>query len=113
MIDFANKGYREEAISEGALTLRLNDKEFDIIYIDALGAMTSAKPGGAAIIPTYAGEDFIQLIVSYEAAPSVEVYAFDMISGEVAYTQSRLTESISKAAVMRAPCQIVNWVAGD
>ena len=71
-----DSGWSKDKISGMRATLSLENSEFDILYVDASGTVTSSVNSGASISPVLIGIDSYFTIMSTWSVDSVELYSF-------------------------------------
>ncbi len=102
-------GMADDYISKGKTSLKLLNKEkneFDILYYDALGSITSSKQDGASILPLLVSPSSISLIV-YWPSQTIEVYSFwREDNGKTKY-------SLQQSKMGDVPIRKVNLMVGD
>ncbi len=74
----AETGWHDDRIGEGKTTVTKIGDEFNILFSDVSGALTSAKDGGAQIfpLPLMTGKDTFSIMVIWPRGPAVETYNF-------------------------------------
>ena len=73
----AETGWNDDRISEGKTTVTKIEDEFNILFLDATGILTSAKDDGAQIypLPQMTGKDSFS-IITFWPGPIIEIYSF-------------------------------------
>lgn len=71
-------GWHDDRISEGKTTVTKIGNEFNILYLDASGTLTSAKDYDAQIIPLplMTDKDSFSFMAVWPRGPTVEIYSF-------------------------------------
>ena len=73
----AETGWHDDRINEGKTTVTKVGDEFNILFLDATGTLTSAKDDGAQIypLPQMTGKDSFS-IITFWPGPIIEIYSF-------------------------------------
>lgn len=116
IVSAKDSGWSEEKITDGITKLaKLDDGEYDILFVDARKEIISARQDGAHIMLLNRGESAASVLVVYPGK-TAEVYTFIVTtSGKLEYIQtlSRAGDGvlITKASVMRGDCDYINFDA--
>lgn len=93
--------WTEDGSSTGKILLvRLGD-EWDIQFNDAIGT-SGYRQDGAKVFPLTSSDTFLMIGAFHENYS--DIYTFDIINNEVAWTSSKIGPIIAKSAVYRADC---------
>ena len=74
----AETGWQDDHISEGKTTVTKIDDEFNILYLDSTGTLSSVKDDGAQIfsLPLMTDKDTFSIMTILPRGPTVEIYRF-------------------------------------
>lgn len=106
VIDRANSGFTDDSISDGKISLTMNEKgEGDILTIDSTGSVKSAKSQGAEVLVLPAGGSSANWMAMYSDG-TMEVYSFSGNSNKVAvYRNTVGHDLIAKNSLFISDCQ--------
>ncbi len=107
-----NAGWDKSQISGGRTTLTFSTEGiFDVVYVDATGAISSATAEGATIRPIRFGANEITVTILYPGA-TFEIYSYVRDGSgkpQLLTLQSRGPDSLfTNATVMVAPCELLD-----
>lgn len=105
-------GWGKSQITGGKTTLSFTTAgQFDILFVDATGAISSATAEGATVRPIRYGADEITVTISYPGA-AFEVYSYVRDGdgkAQLLTLQSRgRSTAFTNATVMVAPCDLLD-----
>jgi len=116
LVSKERSGWSDDAITGGITKVsRIGENEYDILYVDSVGEINSAKNDGGRVALLTKGKRSLSFIVIYPGK-SAEVYTFLRDeSGKLEYfhTVSRSGDEalITKASLMRGDCSYINFDA--
>ena len=109
----AETGWHDDRISEGKTTVTKVGDEFNILFSDVSGALTSAKDDGAQIfpLPLMAGKDTFSIMVIWPRGPAVETYNFWKDNdGQFKFSLSQIKGGlIHKQSLMVGNCTYIDF----
>ena len=105
-------GWGKSEITGGKTTLSFSTAgEFDVLFVDATGAISSATAEGATVRPIRYGSDEITVTISYPGA-AFEVYSYVRDAdgkAQLLTLQSRgRSTTLTNATLMVAPCDLLD-----
>lgn len=112
LVGAAQAGWGKSEITGGRTTLSFSSTGgFDVLFVDATGAISSAKAEGATVSPIRFGASEIAVMIWYPGA-TFEVYSFVRDStgkAQLLTLQSRGPDSLfTNATVMVASCEMLD-----
>ncbi|MYM36419.1 hypothetical protein GTP38_18995 [Duganella sp. FT94W] len=116
IITAKDSGWTDEKITGGITKLiKINDKEYDILFVDVRKEIISARSDGGYVILLNRGKSAVSVLVVYPGK-TAETYTFlQANSGKFEYIQtlSRAGDGvlITKATVMRGDCDYIDFGA--
>lgn len=114
--DGLHAGWNEDAITGGLFQLnKIDEKNFDILFVDATKQIVSSVADGAVVIKNSIGVDSASFLVLYPGK-TIEIYTFlKDKNGNYEYTHvtSRSGDEVPiiKTSLMRGDCQPIDFNA--
>lgn len=110
----SNSGFQKDAISKGKTSLTLKDKEFDVLYIDTLGDITSSRDSGAnVLINSFTSAQNKFSVLTIYPNNSLEVYSFwKDKGGSLKYSMTLVrggTSSNHKTSILEGDCNYIKF----
>ena len=106
VVDRANSGFSEDAISEGKISLTLNEKgEGDVLTIDATGGIKSATSQGANVLVLPTEGSGVNWLVMYGDG-TLEVYSYNGNTNKVASYRNTVGNAlVAKNSLFISDCK--------
>lgn len=106
-------GWHEDYISEGKTTVTKIDDEFNILFLDASGTLTSAKDHKAEIfpLPLITDKDSYSFMAVWPKGQVVEIYSFWKDNdGENKFSLSQIKSGlVRKQSLMVGNCSFIDF----
>jgi hypothetical protein len=101
MVPDSKTGFQKDGISGGKTSVVLTeDTSFDILFIDASGAIKSAVAQGAIVAPMSKGDNGIISLLMIYPAELIEIYSYDINRKKLLLTQHKYDGIIARKASM-------------
>lgn len=95
--------WMDDGISDGAIILERRGEDYDIRFSDVAGGFTYRSDGATVLL---LGQEGGRMTVGAFRGNYADIYTFDLINAEVAWTSQKLGPLAPKVAVYRAECGI-------
>lgn len=105
-VDRANSGFTEDAITNGKISLTVNEKgEGDVLTIDSTGAIKSATSQGAQVVMLQTTGSGLNWMALYSDG-TLEVYSYNAQSNKVAAYRNTVGNAlVAKNSLLISDCQ--------